>query len=100
MTAEIGEKIMSKKRLVNVKKFPGAAISDMYYHLIPLLENKVVHVTLHVGTNEAANYEEMEIVGKLFRLKTFIQEKLPMTDVILLNPIIRNENVRTSVRSL
>ena len=100
MTAEIGEKIMSKKRLVDVKKFPGAAISDMYYHPIPLLENKVVHVTLHVGTNEEVNYEEMEIVGKLLRLKTFIQEKLPTTNVILLNPIIRNENVRTSVRSL
>ena len=56
----IDERRISSKRVVKVRKFP-------------------------VGEN----YEGTEIVGKLLQLKSFTQEKLPMTNVILSKSIIR-----------
>ena len=56
MVEGIDERRMSSKRLVKVRKFPGATISDMYHYLIPLLEKKPDHVILHVGTNDVLNY--------------------------------------------
>ena len=61
----------------------------MYHYLIPLLEEKPDHVILHVGTNDLLNYEGTEIVDKLLQLKSFIQEKLPTTNVIISKPIMR-----------
>ena len=61
----------------------------MYHYLIPLLEEKPDHVILHVGTNDVLNYEGTEIVDKLLQLKSFIQEKLPTTNVIISKPIMR-----------
>ena len=69
----IDERKMSSKQLFKVRKFPGAATSD----LKPLIEKKSDHVILHVGTNDAVNYEETKIVDKLPRLKPFIQGKNP-----------------------
>ena len=60
----------------------------MYHYLIPLLEKKYDHVTLHAGTNDVANYEGKEIVDKLLQLKSFIQENLPTTNAILSKPIM------------
>ena len=60
MVEGIDERRISSKRVVKVRKFP-------------------------VGEN----YEGTEIVGKLLQLKSFTQEKLPMTNVILSKPIIR-----------
>ena len=61
----------------------------MYHYLIPLLEEKPDHVILHIGTNDVLNYEGTEIVDKLLQLKSFIQEKLPTTNVIISKPIMR-----------
>ena len=83
------ERRMSSKRVIKVRKLPGATISDMYHYLIPLLEKKPDHVILHVGTNDVVNYEGKKIVDKLLQLKSFIQEKLPTTNVILSKPIMR-----------
>ena len=85
MVEGIDERRISSKRVVKVRKFPEAIISDIYHCLIPLLEKKLDHVVLHVGEN----YEGTEIVGKLLQLKSFTQEKLPMTNVILSKSIIR-----------
>ena len=61
----------------------------MYHYVIPSLEKKYDHVTLHAGTNDVTNYEGKEIVNKLLHLKLFIQENLPTTNVILSKPIMR-----------
>ena len=61
----------------------------MYHYLMPSLEKKYDHVTLHSGTNDVVNYEGKEIIDKLLQLKSFIQENLPTTNVILSKPIMR-----------
>ena len=55
------------------------------------MEKKSDHVILHVGTNDVVNYEGKEIVDKLLQLKSFIQEKLPTTNVRLSKPIMRDD---------
>ena len=89
MVEGIDKRIMSSKRVIKVRKFPKASISNMYYYLTPLLEKKPDHLILHVGTNDVVKYEGKEIVDKLLQLKSFIQEKLPTTNVILSKPIMR-----------
>lgn len=83
------ERKMSSKRLIKVRKFPGATIDDMQHYLVPILEKKPDHIILHVGTNDAINHEGREIVDKLLKLKLFISEKLPNTNVIISKPILR-----------
>ena len=89
MVEGIDERRMSGKRVIKVRKVPGATISDMYHYLIPLLEEKTDHVILHAATNDVINYEGQEIVDKLLQLKSFLQEKLPTTNVILSKPMMR-----------
>ena len=79
---------MSSTRLVTNRKFPGATISDLYHYLISLLEKKPDHVILHFGVNDAVNYEGTKTVDKLLQLN-FIPQKLPWSNVILLEPIMR-----------
>ena len=38
----IDERRMSTKRVAKVRKFPGSTISDMYHHLVPLLEKTLI----------------------------------------------------------
>ena len=89
MLEGIDERKMSSKRLIKVRKFPGATIDDMQHYLVPILEKKPDHIILHVGTNDAINHEGREIVDKLLKLKLFISEKLPNTNVIISKPILR-----------
>ena len=89
MVDGIDERRMSSKRVVKVRKFPGATNSDMYHYLIPLLEKKPDHLILHIGANDVLNYEGTEIVDKILQLKSFIQEKLPTANVILSKPVMR-----------
>ena len=65
----------------------------MYYSLIPFLEKKLNHVILHVGINDVVNYEGKETVDKLLQLKSFIQEELPTTNVIL-SKLIRRADTK------
>ena len=102
MVEGIDERRMSSKRVIKVRKFPGATISDMCHYLILLLEKKAV--LLHVGTNDVINYERKGILDKVLQLRSFIQEKLPTTNVILSKLIMRVdtkqcENVVTAVNN-
>ena len=64
MVAGIDERKMSSK----VRSFPGATCSGMYHNLVRILERKLNHVMLHVGSNGVAHYKGTEIVDKLLEL--------------------------------
>ena len=88
MVAGTDERKISSKLLIKVRSFPGAACSDMYHYLVPILERKSDRVIFHVGTNNVAHYEGPEIVDKLLKLKSFIAEQLPTTHIVISHPII------------
>ena len=89
MVEGIGERRMSSKWVVEVRKFVGATINDIYHNLKALLEKTPDHVILNVGTKDVVNYEGTEIADKLFQSESFIQQKHPTTNVTLLKPIMR-----------
>lgn len=91
MLEGVDERKMSSKRLIKVRKFPGATIDDMRHYLIPILEKKPDHIILHVGTNDTINHEGNEIIDKLLQLKSFILEKLPETNIVISKLILRTD---------
>ena len=91
IVAGIDMRKMSSKRLMKVRTFPGATSSDMYHYLVPILEKKPDHVTLHVGRT-VARYEETEIVDKLLELKSFIIKQLPTTYIVISDPVTRTDS--------
>ena len=51
MLEGLDEQKMSSKRVVKVRKFPGATKDDMHYYLMLLLQKQPDNVILHVGTS-------------------------------------------------
>ena len=64
MLEGLDERKMSSKRVVKVRKFPGATTDDMYHYLMPLIQ-KQPDVILHVGTNDAYFCNSSEIVSNI-----------------------------------
>ena len=83
---------MSRKFNVKVRSFPGVKIDDMFYYLVPLLEKNPDYVTVHVGTNNAVDHQSSDIISKIFKLKEFIQLKVPSCKIIISTPIKRCNN--------
>ena len=77
MLEGLDERKMSSKRVVKVRKFPGATTDDMYHYLMPLLQKQPDNVILHVGTNDASSCNSSEIVNNILKLRSFMSQKLP-----------------------
>ena len=86
----IDKRRMSSKRVIKARKFQGATISHMY-HSLPntFIKEKNWPCNTLCWHKWRINYEGKEIVDKLLQLKSFIQENLPTTNVILSKPIMR-----------
>ena len=69
MLGHIDETRMSRKFKVKVRPFPGAKTEDMFHYLVLLLEKIPDYVILHVGTNNAMDYEASNIVKKILQVK-------------------------------
>ena len=91
MILGINEKRSSKKYPVKVCPFPGASANDMHHYLRPLLQKCPDTVILHVGTNNCVNESSRIVLDKILNLKTFIQNSLPQSKVIISNVINRND---------
>ena len=96
MLGHIDETRMSRKFKVKVRPFPGAKIEEMFHYLVPLLEKMPDYVILHVGTNDAIDYEASDIVKKILQVKEFIKLTVPNCKVIISRPIKRHHNDNTS----
>ena len=58
---------------VKVRTFPGAKKEGMFHCLVPLLKKTSGYAILHVGTNDAMDYEATDIVKKILEVKEFIK---------------------------
>ena len=54
------------------------------------------YVTLHVGTNDAIDYEASDIVKKILQVKKFIKLRVPNCKVTISRPIKRHDNDNAS----
>ena len=64
--------LLSQKRLVIVRQFPGATTTDMYDHLKPSLKKHPEFLIFHIATNGTSNYTPNEIVDKVLTLRRFV----------------------------
>ena len=96
MLGHIDETRMSRKFKVKVRPFPGAKTEEMFHYLVPFLEKMPDYVILHVGTNDAIDYEASDIVKKILQVKEFIKLTVPNCKVIISRPIKRHDNDNTS----
>ena len=60
------------KRVVKVRKFPGATTDDMYHYLTPLTQKQPGNVFLHVGTNDTSSCDSSKFVDNILKLILFI----------------------------
>ena len=90
MLEGLDERKMSSKRVVKVRKFPGATADDMYHYLMPLIQKQPNNVILHIGTNDASSCNSSEVVSNILKLRSFITQKLPNANIILSKPIMRS----------
>ena len=97
MLEGLDERKMSSKRVVKVRKFPGATTDDMYHYLMPLIQKQPDNVILHVGTNDASFCNSSEIVNNILKLRSFISQKLPKTNIILSKRIMRSDTAAEKV---
>ena len=97
MLEGLDERKMSSKRVVKVRKFPGATTDDMYHYLKPLIQKQPDNVILHVGTNDASSCNSSEIVSNILKLRSFISQKLPNANIILSKPIMRSDTAAGKV---
>ena len=68
----------------------------MFHYLVPLLEKMPDYIILHVGTNDAIDYEASDIVKKILQVKEFFKLRVPNCKVIISRPIKRHDNDNAS----
>ena len=96
MLGHIDETRMSRKFKVKVRPFPGAKTESMFHYLVPLLEKMPDYIILHLGTNDAMDYEASTIVKKIIQIKEFIKLRVPNCKVIISILIKRHDNDNAS----
>ena len=74
---------MPSKRSINVNRFLGASCDYKKDYLKLILAKKPDRVTLHNGANDTSCYKAVEIVNNLLKLKSYILQKIPITDDML-----------------
>ena len=77
---------------VKVRTFPGAKTEGMFHYLVPLLKKTSGYAILHVGTNDAMDYEASDIVKKILQVKEFIKLRVQNSKDIISRPIKRRDN--------
>ena len=82
----------SQKRLVKVRQFLGAAITDMYDHLKTILKRNPEFLILHIGTNDTSKYTPNEIVDRGFALRRFVASQNKECKVIISTLAIREDS--------
>ena len=75
--------LLSQKRLVKARQFPGETITDMNDHWKPILKRHSEFLILHMGTNDTSKYKPNEIVDKVFALKRFAASQNEKCKVII-----------------
>ena len=91
------EENLSKQHNVRIKKFPGATVDDLNYHVHPILRINTKHIIVHIGTNDDTRSTSREILDNLLKLKTLIEETLAETEVTFSTLTVRSDNGKAAL---
>ena len=87
---------MSTKSKVKVLPFPGTKTEDIFHYPVPLLQKMLDYVILHVGTNDAMDYEASDTVKEIRRVIKINKLSVPNCKVIISRQIKRYDNSNAS----
>ena len=82
--SDLREYKMSRRKMIKVRTFPGATISDMKLLVVPLLKKKPDKVIVHVGTNNGLHFNPNEMFKNMKKLRLLIQKIVPSAKIIIL----------------
>ena len=68
---------------MKVRSFTGASADDMHHYLRTFLEKFPDTIIFYVGTNNYVNESSRVVLGKILKLKAFIQNSLPQCKLIV-----------------
>ena len=91
------DRLRRKKQVVKVRNFLGAKVEDIRRNLIPIIEKKPSHLTIHVGKNDTKRFTAREILDRLLNLKKFVSDQVPDCKVIILTPIVRSADGKSAL---
>ena len=80
---------MSKRKTIKIRTYPGAAIGDMKFFIIPHLRKSPDKIVLHVGTNDAPHATPEEMFNAIKDLISFIQKYAPESKIIISTSVLR-----------
>ena len=83
---------MSKRKTIKVRTFPGAAIGDMKFFIIPHLKKNPDKIVLLVGTNDAPHATPKEMFNAIKDLKSFKQKYASESKIINSTPVLPMRN--------
>ena len=90
---------MSRRKMIKVRTFPGATISDMKPFEVPLLKKKPNKVIVHVGTNDAPHFTLDEMFKNMKELLLLIQKMVPSAKIIILSPVLRIDKADSEINN-
>ena len=67
------------------------------HHALPINQKQPKYLIIHAGTNDAVRFTSRDILNKLLQSKSFIQEKLPDTEIIISTPTLRSDNGKAAL---
>ena len=98
MLAGIDEnRLKTGKHKVKVRDFPSARTGDMYDCMKPLLQKFPDYIILHIGTNDVLDNTSREILDKIVKLKTYIQNELRKCKITISTPIKQHDHEKASL---
>ena len=80
---------MSKRKTIKLQTFPGAAIGDIKFFVIPHSRKKPGKIVLPVGTSDASHATPKEMFNDIKNLKSFRKKYAPESKIIISMPVLR-----------
>ena len=89
---------LSNDQSLKVRKFPGATVNDLRHHLLRIIRKQPKYLIIHAGINYAVKFTWGDTLNKLIRLKSFIQENWPDSEIIISTPTLISDNGKVTLR--
>ena len=64
--------------------------------MLPVISKQPKYL-IHTGTDDALKFTSRDVLNKLFQLKAFIQENLPVAEITISTPTLRSVNGITTL---
>ena len=90
---------MSRRKMIKLRTFPGATISNIKLFAVPLLKKKLGKIIVHVDTNDAPHFTPDEMFENMKELRFLIQKMVPSAKIIISSPILLVDKANSDINN-